>query len=62
MINELNIDIGKSDMSFAVTSNKSKDPEIKYSDLRSFFANRRILLAISTIIYYLISIDLILYH
>ena len=29
MLNTLNIDIDKSDMPFAVTSNKSKDPEIK---------------------------------
>jgi predicted NAD/FAD-binding protein len=41
MINKLNVEIGKSDMSFAVTSNKTKDPEIKYSDVRSFFANKR---------------------
>ena len=44
MLNTLNIDIDKSDMSFAVTSNKSKDPEIKYSDVSSYFANRRNLL------------------
>jgi len=41
MINKLNVEVGKSDMSFAVTSNKAKDPEIKYSDVRSFFANKR---------------------
>ncbi len=41
MLNALNIDIDKSDMSFAVTSNNSKDPEIKYSDLSSYFSNRR---------------------
>ena len=41
MLNTLNIDIDKSDMSFAVTSNNSKDPEIKYSDLSSYFSNRR---------------------
>ena len=41
MLNALNIDIDKSDMSFAVTSNYSKDPEIKYSDLSSYFSNRR---------------------
>ena len=40
MLNTLNIDIDKSDMSFAVTSNNSKDPEIKYSDLSSYFSNR----------------------
>ena len=41
MLNTLNIDIDKSDMSFAVTSNNSKDPEIKYSDVSSYFSNRR---------------------
>jgi predicted NAD/FAD-binding protein len=41
MIKKLNVEVGKSDMSFAVTSNKAKDPEIKYSDVRSFFANKR---------------------
>jgi predicted NAD/FAD-binding protein len=41
MINKLNVEVSKSDMSFAVTSNKAKDPEIKYSDVRSFFANKR---------------------
>tara|TARA_B100000497_G_C7626758_1_gene376636 strand:- start:207 stop:1250 length:1044 start_codon:yes stop_codon:yes gene_type:complete len=40
MINELKVNIGNSDMSFAVTGNKSKDPEIKYSDFRSFFADK----------------------
>lgn len=40
MINELKVNIGNSDMSFAVTGNKSKDPEIKYSDIRSFFADK----------------------
>jgi len=41
MLNTLNVDIDKSDMSFAVTSNNLKDPEIKYSDVSSYFSNRR---------------------
>ena len=41
MINKLDIDIGKSDMSFSVTSNDKNDPEIKYCDLKSYFANKK---------------------
>ena len=41
MINKLNIDIGNSDMSFSVTSNDKNDPEIKYCDLKSYFANKK---------------------
>ncbi len=41
MINRLDIDIGKSDMSFSVTSNDKNDPEIKYCDLKSYFANKK---------------------
>tara|TARA_Y100000768_G_scaffold90385_1_gene65099 strand:- start:8387 stop:9643 length:1257 start_codon:yes stop_codon:yes gene_type:complete len=40
MLKTLDIEIGNSDMSFAVTSNTAKDPEIKYSDISSFFANK----------------------
>ena len=41
MLNKLDIDIGKSDMSFSVTSNDRNDPEIKYCDLKSYFANKK---------------------
>tara|TARA_X000000368_G_scaffold393975_1_gene360127 strand:+ start:40 stop:1296 length:1257 start_codon:yes stop_codon:yes gene_type:complete len=41
MLNELNIDIGDSDMSFAVTSDKEEDLEIKYSNISSFFADKK---------------------
>ena len=41
MINKLDIDIGKSDMSFSVTSSDKNDPEIKYCDLKSYFANKK---------------------
>ena len=40
MLKTLDVEIGNSDMSFAVTSNTAKDPEIKYSDISSFFANK----------------------
>ena len=32
---------GNSDMSFAVTSSLHKDIEIKYSDIKSFFADKK---------------------
>ena len=41
MLNELDVSIGKSDMSFAVTGDNPSDPEIKYSDISSFFANKK---------------------
>ena len=41
MINKLDIDVGKSDMSFSVTSSDKNDPEIKYCDLKSYFANKK---------------------
>jgi len=41
MLNKLDVSIGKSDMSFAVTGDNHSDPEIKYSDISSFFANKR---------------------
>ena len=75
MLKTLDVEIGNSDMSFAVTSNTAKDPEIKYSDVSSFFANKmnifsyrhynllfNILLNLLILICYLISIDLISYH
>ena len=48
MLNNLNIDIGKSDMSFSVTSNDKNDPEIKYCDLKSYFANKKNLFDLNT--------------
>ena len=45
MLNTLNISYANSDMSFAVTSNNLKDPEIKYSDINSFFANKKDILS-----------------
>ena len=41
MLNDLNVSYGNSDMSFAVTSNSHKDIEIKYSDIKSFFADKK---------------------
>ncbi len=41
MLNTLNVRYGNSDMSFAVTSSKHKDPEIKYSDFNSYFADKK---------------------
>jgi len=41
MLNTLNVRYGNSDMSFAVTSSMHKDPEIKYSDINSFFADKK---------------------
>ena len=41
MLNTLNVRYGNSDMSFAVTSSLHKDPEIKYSDINSFFADKK---------------------
>jgi len=41
MLNTLNVRYGDSDMSFAVTSSMHKDPEIKYSDINSFFADKK---------------------
>ena len=41
MLNTLNVRYGNSDMSFAVTSSMHKDQEIKYSDINSFFADKK---------------------
>jgi len=46
MLNKLEISIGKSNMSFSVTSNDKNEPEIKYCDLRSYFANKKNLFAL----------------
>ncbi len=45
LLNELNVDCGKSDMSFAITSNRHEDPEIKYSNISSFFVNKKNILS-----------------
>ena len=41
MLKSLDVRYGNSDMSFAVTSSNYKDPEIKYSDINSFFADKK---------------------
>jgi len=40
MLENLKVSIGKSDMSFAITGQKQTDPEIKYCDFKSYFANK----------------------
>ena len=44
MLCDLKIDIEKSDMSFAITSTALEDPEIKFKDFNSYFANKARLL------------------
>ena len=44
MICDLNVDIEQSDMSFAITSTEPRDPEIKFKDFNSYFANKARLL------------------
>ena len=41
MLKSLDVRYGNSDMSFAVTSSNYKDPEIKYSDINSFFVDKK---------------------